>query len=177
MIDDIELDDRDFGRLFARYQSRIYGYIRSLVMDRSDAEDLLQETGSILWQKFGEFQPGSNFVAWALQVARYEVLHFRQRQKRDLLHSSERFVDAVSADVAADALQLDSLERFLAGCMEQLAPAERELFAQRYQTDVTTKGLAEKLGRPSSTVYDTINRIRRTLTACVERALNKEARE
>ena len=177
MPDSFGLDDRDFGRLFARYQPRIYGYIRSLVAHRTDAEDLLQETASVLWQKFNEFQPGSDFLAWALRVAHYEVLHFRQRQKRNVLQFSERFIDAVGADVVAGSRRFDDLERFLAQCVERLSPAERELFALRYHSDATTKSLAEKLGRPPSTIYDSMNRIRRTLTECVERALKKEARE
>jgi RNA polymerase sigma-70 factor, ECF subfamily len=106
MPDDGGLDESDFGRLFARYQPRIYGYIRSLVTQRNDAEDLLQETASVLWQKFGDFQPGSDFLAWAFRVARYEVLYFRQRQKRNVLQFSERFVDLVGADIVADALRL-----------------------------------------------------------------------
>ena len=177
MPDNLGPDDRDFGRLFTRYQPRIYGYICSLVAHRSDAEDLLQETASVLWQKFGEFQPGSNFLAWALRVARYQVLYFRQRQKRNVLQFSERFIDAVGADVAAESLRLGDIERLVAKCVEQLSLAERELFVLRYQSDVTTKSLAEKLGRPPSTIYDSINRIRRVLAGCVERALKKEARE
>ena len=150
MPDNLGPDDRDFGRLFARYQPRIYGYIRSLVAHRNDAEDLLQETASILWQKFGEFQAGSDFLAWALRVARYEVLHFRQRQKRNVLQFSERFIDAVGVDVATESLRLGDIERLLAECVEQLSSAERELFVLRYQSDVTTKSLAEKLGgRPA----------------------------
>ena len=177
MPDNVGPDDRDFGRLFTRYQPRIYGYICSLVAHRSDAEDLLQETASVLWQKFGEFQPGLNFLAWALQVARYQVLYFRQRQKRNVLQFSERFIGAVGADVAAESLRLGELERLLAECVQQLSPAERELFVLRYQPEATTKSLAEKLGRPASTIYDRINRIRRVSTDCVERAFKKEARE
>jgi len=177
MADNIKPDDHDFGRLFARYQPRIYGYIRSLVTHRDDAEDLLQETASILWQKFGEFRPNSNFLAWALQVAHYEVLHFRQRQKRNVLQFSERFIDAVGTDMTAESLRLGDLDQMLAKCVEQLSPAERELFVLRYQSDATTKSLAEQLGQPPSTTYDSIHRIRRRLTDCVGRALRKEARE
>ena len=63
MPKDPQTDQYDFGRLFVQYQPRIYGYIRSLVADRSDAEDMLQETASVLWQKFDEFTPGTNFLA------------------------------------------------------------------------------------------------------------------
>jgi RNA polymerase sigma-70 factor (ECF subfamily) len=165
--------EHDFGRLFVRYQPRIYGLIRSLVVRRADAEDLLQETASVLWRKFDEFQPGSNFLAWALSVARYQVLYFRQRQKRDVLQFSEKFLDAVGADTVTESARLDDLQELLDQCMDKLPPADRELFEMRYQFEVPPKNMAEQLGRPLSTVYNSINRIRRVLAECVERGLNK----
>jgi len=170
-------DEHDFGRLFVLYQPRIYGYIRSLVVHRSDAEDLLQETASVLWRKFDEFQPGSNFIAWALSVARFQVLYFRQRQKRDVLQFSEKFLDLMSADTVAQSARLGDLQKFLDECMEKLATPDRALFEMRYQSDQPTKSLADQLGRPPSTVYNALNRIRRALVECVERAMNRECRE
>lgn len=169
-------DEHDFGRLFVQYQPRIYGYIRSLVVGRDDAEDLLQETASVLWRKFDEFQPGSNFLAWALSVARYQVLYFRQQQRRNVLQFSERFIDAVAADTVADSVWLGDLQEMLDECMERLTPPDRDLIALRYQSDATTKSVAEQLGRPPSTVYNAIHRIRRALVECVERAMKKEGR-
>ncbi len=165
--------EHDFGRLFVQYQPRIYGLIRSLVVHRADAEDLLQETASVLWRKFDEFQPGSNFLAWAMQVARYQVMYFRQRQKRDVLQFSEKFLDAVGADTVAESARLGDLQELLDRCMDKLPPADRELFEMHYQSDVTPKSLAEQLGRPLSTVYNSINRIRRVLAECVERGMKQ----
>ncbi len=170
-------DEHDFGRLFVQHQSRIYGFIRSLVVRRADAEDLLQETASVLWRKFDEYRPGSNFLAWSLQVARFQVLYFRQRQKRDVLQFSDKFVEAVGADTLAESERLGDLQELLELCMDKLPPADRELFDLRYQTDLPPKGLAERLGRPLSTVYNAINRIRRVLAECVEQAMNKAERD
>lgn len=170
-------DELDFGRLFVQYQSRIYGFIRSLVVHRNDAEDLLQETASVLWRKFDEFLPGSNFLAWSLQVARYQVMYFRQRQKRDVLQFSDKFVDAVGADTIAESSRLDDLQELLDLCMDKLPPNDRELFDLRYQSDLPVKCLAEQLGRPLSSVYNAINRIRHVLADCVEQAMNREDRE
>jgi RNA polymerase sigma-70 factor, ECF subfamily len=170
-------DEHDFGRLFVLYQPRIYGYIRSLVIHRGDAEDLLQETASVLWRKFDEFQPGSNFLAWALSVARYQVMYFRQRRKRDVLQFSDRFLDLVSADTVAQSAWLGDLQKYLDECMEKLEPPDRDLFELRYRSDQTTKSLADRLGRPPTTIYNALNRIRRLLVECVERAMNRECRQ
>jgi len=55
----------------------------------SDAEDLLQETASTLVAKFDEFRPGTDFLLGPFRVARYHVVHFRRRQRRDLLQFSD----------------------------------------------------------------------------------------
>jgi RNA polymerase sigma-70 factor, ECF subfamily len=165
--------DCDFGRLFVRYQARIYGYIRSMVVHRTDAEDLLQETASVLWRKFDEFRPGTDFLAWALQVARYQVLYFRQRRKRDVLQFSDRFVEVMISDTVAEAARLGDLQELLDGCLDKLPQTDRDLFELRYQSDLPTRALAEQLGRPSSTVYNALNRIRRAVVQCVEQALRR----
>lgn len=170
-------DEHDFGRLFARYQPRIYGFIRSLVVGRADAEDLLQETASVLWRRFDEFQPGSNFLAWALATARFQVMYFRQRQQRDVLRFSDKFLDAVGADTAQAVSQLGEMQELLERCMDKLPDADRELFDLRYRTDLTPKDLAAQLGRPQSTVYNAVNRIRRVLAECVRRAMEHIERE
>ena len=170
-------EERDFGRLFVKHQSRIYGFIRSLVVHRSDAEDLLQETASVLWRKFDEFSPGTNFLAWALQVARFQVMYFRQRSSRNVLQFSEEFIDAVSAETVSGADRLSDLQELLELCMDKLPAADHELFDMRYRSDLSAKGIAERLGRPLSTVYNSVNRIRRELAACVERAMNRADRD
>ena len=41
--------------LLRREQTRLHGYLHSLVRDLNDADDLFQQTTMILWKKFGEF--------------------------------------------------------------------------------------------------------------------------
>lgn len=169
--------DHDFGRLFVRHQSRIYGFIRSLVVHRTDAEDLLQETASVLWRKFDEFTPGSNFMAWAMRIARFQVMYFRQRRGRDVLQFSEQFVEAISRETVAESDRLGDVRELLDLCMDKLPSADRELFDLRYQSDMAAKSMAEKLGRPLSTVYNAVNRIRKVLAECVEQAMKRADRE
>ena len=57
-------------------QSRIYAYILMLVHNHNDAEDLLQETASILWEKFDEYIPEKSFAAWAVGIARNKIYNF-----------------------------------------------------------------------------------------------------
>src|SRR5436190_18410489 len=76
------VDREEFARLFARNARRIYGFIMTLVFNHHDAEEVFQNTNVILWNKFGEFQPGSNFFAWASRIAYYEVLTLMKQKRR-----------------------------------------------------------------------------------------------
>jgi RNA polymerase sigma-70 factor (ECF subfamily) len=170
------IEGHDFGKLLIQHQQRIYGFIRSMVSRRADAEDLLQETASVLWQKFSEFRPGSNFLAWSLTVARNQVLYFYRRSKRDVLWLSEDCLDALAAETLAQSSKLGGVEDALAGCLEKLHPSDRRLLAARYQDECSPKSLADRLGRPLKTIYSALSRLRQSLTDCVQRQLNLEAR-
>lgn len=176
MAEPRESNDRNFGRLFVQYEARIYGYIRSLVLHRTDAEDLLQETAAVLWQKFPEFESGTNFLAWAMSVARFQVHRFRRQQKHNVLNFSESFCDLLTADTVAEAARLGDLQQLLDECMDKLPSADRELLVLRYASEATTADLADRVGRPASTVYNALRRARRALVDCVKRALDREIR-
>ena len=68
--------------LMVQHQRQIFSFIYSLAPDRHDAEDLLQETSLVICEKFGEFKPGTNFLAWACQIALWRVRAARQKFAR-----------------------------------------------------------------------------------------------
>ncbi len=170
------LETTDFLRLVSIHQARIHAYVRTLLPEWNDVEDVLQETYVALWQSFSEFEPNSNFPAWACKVAYYQVLAFRRRQKRVPELFSEAFLEAVAAEAVqtADA-QPDQL-RALASCVERLSPKERDLIKRCYQHGAAIKDVAEQLNRPAKTVYKALTRIRRNLFTCIERTLAAEER-
>ena len=53
---------QQFIRLFLEIQPQIYGYLRTMIFNRTDAEDVLQDVASVLWKKFDEFQPGHSSI-------------------------------------------------------------------------------------------------------------------
>src|SRR6478752_6938860 len=78
-------DDRDpvlFAAVLRESRSRIFGYLLALVQNLSDAEDLFQHTALVLWEKFDQYRPGSDFGAWATGVAHFSALNFLRRQSR-----------------------------------------------------------------------------------------------
>ena len=86
----------DFLKLYTGCQSRLYAFILTLVGNPDQASEVLQETNLVLWQKAEQFEIGTNFMAWALKVARFQVMAFRKKQSRDRLVFSEAATERVA---------------------------------------------------------------------------------
>ncbi|MBO9637834.1 MAG: sigma-70 family RNA polymerase sigma factor, partial [Siphonobacter aquaeclarae] len=53
-----------FNLLIRKYQQKVYGLIRKMVIDHADADDLTQETFIKVWQHLGEFRGDSQLFTW-----------------------------------------------------------------------------------------------------------------
>src|SRR5215467_14522354 len=82
--------------LMTRHQRQIFSYIYTLVPNRYDAEDLLQETSLVICEKFDEFKPGTDFVAWACQIAYWRIRYARQKFARSKVIFDQEIVDAIA---------------------------------------------------------------------------------
>jgi RNA polymerase sigma-70 factor, ECF subfamily len=161
----------EFALLFGRHARQIYAYILTLTPHWADAEDVFQETSTIIWEKFDEFTPGTNFRAWACQVAYYRTIWFRQRQKKVATPFGEEFFRVVAAETLSQQDLLEDRHLALAGCMKRLVERDRELVERAYADGVTIKDVAVQLGRSPDAAYKALKRIHRELFDCVEAAL------
>jgi len=165
-----------FVALFAAHDRGIYKHILMLLVDSTATQEVFQETSVALWRKFDEFQPGSNFLAWACRVAYFEVLNYRRERRRGRL----RFDDDLMQTLAEERLDgedlLQARREVLPGCMDKLPPADRELVERRYASEETILELARRTGRQANTLYKALERIRRALMTCIENALAETPR-
>lgn len=151
-----------------RSQRRLYAFIYSLVRNASDAEDVLQETNLVLWQKSAEFQPGTEFMSWACRVAQYQVMAFRKKKQRTREHFDEQLI-AMLSDEAQQRLQTFDLRHdALLDCMKRLPDNQRSLIAQRYEPGGSVNAMAEHSQRSPKAVSEALRRIRETLLRCIQ---------
>lgn len=63
----------------------------SAIGDWNQADDILQETMSVLWNKFDQYVIGTDFLSWALKVAHFQVLcHIKSRKFRINISAGKR---------------------------------------------------------------------------------------
>lgn len=153
-------------------QGRLYAYIASLMGDREQAMDVLQETNRILLEKAARFEPGTNFIAWAFAIARYEVLKAaRAPGKRNEFAFDIALIEQFADESAAAAESLDAEMRALAGCLEKLPDDSRALIAARYERGASVASLAAERNQKPNTTAKALHRIRLQLLECIQRRL------
>ena len=160
--------------LMTQHQRRIFSYIFALVPDRHDAEDILQETSLVICEKFDSFQEGTDFVAWACQVAYWEVRRARQKYARAKVIFDQETVDALAQTAASMAGEVSSRHEALAHCLQKLHPRDRELVLTRYEPGSGVSEAARRSGRSLEAAYKALGRIRKLLLDCVNQRLSVE---
>ncbi len=161
-----------FAEDLRRHQTPIFGFIYSLVRDFDDADDLFQQTCLVLWRKYDQFDPSRSFVSWACGIARFEVASFlRDRGRRRLYFSDELNVLLVEAQAVVEEEHLAERRDALAECVRKLRLRDQELLQACYGGSTRIPEVARSWGRSIQSIHNSLSRIRRSLSECVQRSL------
>ena len=135
-----------------------------LTADRTEAEDLVQETYAQAWLSFAAYAPGTNCRAWLFKILMNKLEHQRRRRyallKRtaetdsDLLAQTVAYVPPVGQELKDEEI-LAAIDRVPARFREVVLLADVEEFSYRE--------IAEVLGVPVGTVMSRLSRGRKLL--------------
>ena len=163
-----------FVALFVAHEARLRSFLRCLLFAWDDVDEVMQETSLVAWRKFEAFEMGTNFMAWAAAIARFEALKHRRRRSQERLVFSEGVMDLI-ADEAGDEVEVMERERrALEQCLAKLQPAQRELLQLSYQPGVKFHEVAERAGKSVQAFYKTVQRLRASLLECISHQLGRE---
>lgn len=163
-----------FLSLLMANQRRINSYILSLVPNFSDADDIMQETITVMWRKFDKFEIGTDFAHWGLKVAYYCILDHRKKYRRDQVVFSENIFHQIHEVAGRKQPDTDDRIRHLRRCIEKLGPADQRILKARYELNNGVKSLAVQLDRSIQYVYKHLSRIHHSLNLCVKRSLREQ---
>lgn len=154
-----QANPREFIRLLMENERRIYAYIRTLLGNAADAEDVLQKTSVIMWDKFPEFDQGDNFIAWSFKIAFYTSQNFRRKQSRSKVVFSNPLFEVIAEKTVQMVPALDQRQELLQRCIEKLSPRDQKLLRMRYELDASIESTAEQSGRTVQAVYKALSRL------------------
>jgi len=164
-----------FVGLLTRHEPALRRFVRTLLPEWSDVDEVMQRTALAAWRKFVQFDPATDFLKWALVVARYEALAYRRAMGRDRLVFSEAFLERLAEEASEETELAGREERALEGCLQKLSPERRELVLQAYADGTDQRDVAAAIGKTPAAFYMLLARIRRDLADCITRTLKQEA--
>lgn len=166
--------ERLFFQLFMAHQRIFYAYILSAVHNYSDADDIVQETATVMWRRFAEFTPGSNFRAWGVTIARNQILRFFNSHKRSRLQFDDELLKQLEMSTLQESAHLDHLGEALRKCFQRLSEANRKILDLRYKDHMAIKSIANMMGKPVYGMYKAFSRLQDSLQRCMETTLREE---
>ncbi|EAQ79198.1 sigma-70 family RNA polymerase sigma factor [Blastopirellula marina] len=166
---DPTLTDEDFIRLLTTYHGRILHYVVSLVPNRAQAEDVMQEVSLALWEKRSQYNPDLNFLTWMRAFARIQVLTHYRKQSRAPTQLSDEALQRVVASIDAQQHMVDDQLTLLRSCLQKLPLPQRDLVSRFYDGRLDVLAVAKELQIQPNTLYVKIHRIRERLLSCVQK--------
>jgi len=162
-----------FVTLFSQKQPDLRRYIYSLCQNMGDCEDILQETSLSLWRKFDQYDSKQPFLNWAFRFAYYEVMKFRDKQKKKYALCEATL--KILAEEHADNLEVLKVQRrLLQQCIAKLPEREKELIELRYGQKLTITRINEMFSETGKKIYRAFERIRHKLYTCIDVNMTEE---
>jgi RNA polymerase sigma-70 factor, ECF subfamily len=167
------LSSETFEQLAMPLFDRLYNLACWLTQDRSEAEDLVQETYAKALRGFSSFEPGTNFRAWIYRILRNSFLTSRNGLKNASVELEE---DALPATETPETIFLQRADwQLVQQALDHLPVKHREVLLLCDVEEMSYAEIATTLGIPIGTVMSRLSRARATLRDTVEKMQQKPA--
>ncbi len=161
-----------YAELYDRYGPRLMSYGLRLCGDRSDAEDLVQETILAAWNGRAGYQRKVKLLSWLLGIL---SRRWREKGRRPRLSTVSLSTDEGEADIPASGPCLESgvIDRLtIDAAIATLDVPFREALLLVHSQGLTYREAADVLGEPAGTVKwrvsEALKRVQRQLAICEE---------
>jgi RNA polymerase sigma-70 factor, ECF subfamily len=143
---------------------QLYNFAHWLTQDKSEAEDLVQETYAKALRGFSSFQAGTNFRAWMYRILRNSFLGSRTGLKTMVVLDEESGESLPTENVTPEVLLLEQANReMVQQALEGLPVQFREILLLCEVEEMSYQEISEALAVPMGTVMSRLYRARQAL--------------
>lgn len=159
-------DERAFGELVTRYESKVYSLAMKMLRNPEDAEDVLQETFLRGYRGIKSFKGNSTFSTWIYRItANSALMRLRKKQlpQVSIEDSDERETPISIADWSpgpVEQLLNQEMQRVMEEAIETLPPEFRQVFILRDVEELSNADVAEILDLSVAAVKSRLHRAR-----------------
>jgi RNA polymerase sigma-70 factor, ECF subfamily len=159
-----------FTLLVGRHLTAIKRCIGSMVRDRLEADDLLQEVLFKVWRRLSTFRSEASFRTWMTRVAINEVLQSHRRERRCPTSRPLGNLDGLASPGESPHRSLARVEarQMVRGAVARLPEIYRQVLILRDLEEFSISETAKRLQSSIPTVKSRLFRARRMLTAALK---------
>lgn len=144
----------------------------SIVHNRQDAKDVLQDTNLILCEKQNSFDPNkAELKTWAFKIARYQIMGFLTRRKRSKISFDNELIKDIMDESINHELHKHEKEA-LEISYKNLPDHMKEIANLRFKQNYSMKEIGKIVNRPVGSVSATLFRIRENLLKSTKTNIN-----
>ena len=157
---------------WTKAQPVVSSFIYSIEPNVQNAEDILQEVALVIVRKYDTYIEGSSFLAWAIGIARTELMKYRRKNARDRHVFDDALIQQVASVYQAKSDDLCEMKSALEKCISILPDHGRKLLRMRYSWGLEVKKIATQMGMTVNSVFVALHRIRVSLQNCIRRQMD-----
>ncbi len=168
----LEGDQKAFEVLLNRYKGRVFSVCYKMVKNRTDAEDLAQESFIKVFSVLDRYDPSYPFSSWLFRITSNLCIDFLRKRKHKT-YSIDEPLDGregkISRQFPSDAVQPDremeggEMMGILEKALGTLPEHYRIIVILRHQEHLSYDEISDSLGIPLGTVKARIHRARRMI--------------
>ncbi len=160
-----------FAALYRGTSSRLFGICLRVLVQRSEAEDALQEVYTAVWRKAVQFDPQkASAGAWLAMIARNKAIDRLRAMSSQPGRASVELADAVEDPTASpvQAVQTAADRAQLEHCLQRLEPKRQSLIRAAFFDGLTYEELAKHIEAPLGSIKSWIRRGLLQLRECLD---------
>ncbi len=162
-----------FEAIMRQTQARIRAYIAGMGVASSDVDDLAQDVYVELYRQFDNMPPDVAPERWLKGIARNLCMNFfRRTSRRGRLHRAAlaEMLQAVETK-CSHSLAEKPVRAALDVCYEKLPDNSRKILSLRYQQELPSAEIAQRMNSTAEAVRVALFRIRAGLKDCIANSL------
>lgn len=129
----------------------------------------MQETSLCMYEKFNDFEKGSDFLAWAKTIARYKTFEFLKKSQREKVVFSREIVELIDRESQDRTAKHDDWLDMLRQCISRLKHIDQQLLEIHYYENISIPVIAKRFGCSFQKIYRDMARINDSLVHCIRR--------
>lgn len=166
----------DFDTIVRETQAHIRAYIAGMGVPRHDVDDVAQDVYVELYRFFDRIPPEVHPKQWLKGIARNLCLNYFRRTSRRSRLQREALVEIFlrAEQEGPPGISEGPIRRALDGCYEKLPAESRRLLALRYEQELPSQTIAQRLNSSAEAIRVALFRIRASLKNCITKNMAGE---